>query len=48
MNNYELNVENTVETIIVDSIPLNDTDNSSKETYQEHKEEENVVNCSHQ
>jgi len=51
INNSELNLENTVETIIVDSTPLNDNDkdNSSKETYEEHTEhEENVVNCSQQ
>ena len=51
INNSELNLENTVETIIVDSTPLNDNDNDNdndKETYEESNTQENVVNCSQQ
>mgnify|MGYP006133437151 CR=1 FL=1 len=51
INNSELNLENTIETIIVDSIPLNDTTetNERTETYEEQVDNgENIVNCSQQ
>ena len=51
INNSELNLENTVETIIVDSTPLNDKTeaNERTESFEEQVDNgENVVNCSQQ